>query len=72
MKTAYRSEYNRKGNADKAALARLLLGEAQHKGGDPAMLYALLQQAREQAMAGGDPETAVEAARGILQAMLSN
>jgi hypothetical protein len=63
IKATHRSDYARKSIAEKAALAKALLGEAQHKRNDPVMLFALLSEARAQAGLGGDPEIAVAAAR---------
>jgi hypothetical protein len=68
VKAAYRSEYTSKVPEKKATLAGLLLAETQHRGIDPGLLYVLLEEARGAAAANGEPEIAVEAARGMRDA----
>ncbi|MDB5329063.1 MAG: hypothetical protein JWP03_214 [Phycisphaerales bacterium] len=73
VKEGFKSEYSRATTpAGQIALARALFNEAQQTHDDPATLYALLKEARDMATAGGDAETAVEAARGIRDAFLIN
>ncbi|MDB5354680.1 MAG: signaling protein [Phycisphaerales bacterium] len=73
VKDAFKAEYSRATTpAGQIALARALFNEAQQSRDDPVTLYVLLKEAREMAANGGDPEIAVEAARGIRDAFQIN
>jgi hypothetical protein len=73
VKDVYKAEYSRATTpAGQIALARALFNEAQQSRDDPVTLYVLLRDARNMAAAGGDAETAVEAARGIRDAFQIN
>ncbi len=64
----FRQEYAHKTAAEQIAFSRTLLSEAQQPKGDPATLYVLLRDARDLASAAGEPEVALEAARGMRDA----
>src|SRR5665213_1465752 len=65
VKETFSTEYAEHGAAGEITLARALLGEARQSNQDPAALYVLLREARDAAARGGDPASAVEAARGL-------
>jgi hypothetical protein len=65
VKETFKAEYAQKTAAEQIAFARTLLSEAQQSRSDPPTLYVLLREARDLASAGGEPEVALEAARGM-------
>ena len=65
VKEIFKTEYARKTAAEQIAFARTLLSEAQQSRSDPATLYILLREARDVASTAGEPEVALEAARGM-------
>jgi hypothetical protein len=65
VKELYKAEYAKKGLPDMAALARLLINEADQSVGDPAALYLLLREARDLGAAGGEVDAAMIACRRL-------
>jgi hypothetical protein len=69
VKDVYKAEYSHATTpAGQIALARALFNEAQQSRDDPVTLYVLLKESRDNASAGGDPQTAVDASRGLRDA----
>lgn len=58
IQSLFKDEYARHSAPDKAALAKVLLQQAQDTHDDAAARYVLLEQANELAIAAGDPEMA--------------
>ncbi|MDB5303070.1 MAG: OmpA/MotB domain protein [Phycisphaerales bacterium] len=73
VKEVFKAEYSRATTpAGQIALARALFNEAQQSRDDAVTLYVLLREARDNASAGGDPETAIDASRGLRDAFQIN
>jgi hypothetical protein len=69
VKDVYKAEYSRATTpAGQIALARALFNEAQQSRDDAVTLYVLLKESRDNASSGGDPQTAVDASRGVRDA----
>lgn len=62
VRDLFKDEYSRKQPADQVALARKLLQSGMETSGDDAAKFVLLKEAREIAVAAGDPETALRSA----------
>jgi len=61
LKGLFKAEYQKKGTADRAALAQRLLKAGEETGGDPTLKFVALEEARDLAAGAGDLDTALKA-----------